>query len=220
MLTQFQPIHAIQPMHPEDIMRSDLSLEDKLAKILSARYFSTAQKAACMESLLKLGVNVRTRNDVLLRWASEHGLANIVLQALCKGANIHVLKNEPLIRATYHHHADVIRILILHGADHSAKDYAAFRLSAAAGDLEIMKYLLQFPTDITARNNFALKQAFAQHHSEVVAFLVKHYSAEIKQHALNADDFVTLDILERVQSPSSALASIHTSPLSKLSAKL
>lgn len=184
---------------PEQIMASDLSLEDKLARILSKRYFSREQKLKCVRQLLHFGVDIRTRNHVLLRWAAEHGFADIVAEVLAKGANIHVLGGEPLIRAAMNNHFEVVEVLLQYGADHRKKDYAAFRMCAAVGNLAMMERLLQQRTDVAVKNNFALKKAYFHQQTDIVDYLMMRYADAIKHQAKQTDDQWVLDFCESYQ---------------------
>lgn len=183
-----------------EIMASDLSLEDKLAKILSRRYISRKQKAICAGNLLAHGVNVRTRNDVLLRWAAENGFVDLVIAALKRGCDIHVLNGESLICAAVNNHTEVVQYLLESGADPSKREYCAFRICASFGQLDMMKLLLNYPTDVptdvTARNNFAIKSAYQNEQNEIVRYLAQHYPDIIKQKARATDDRLVLSIIE------------------------
>lgn len=175
----------------EQIIASDLSLEDKLARILSRRHFSRAQKVQCAKQFIALGVDVTTRNDLLLRWAAENGFADVVMMVLAKGADMNVLAGEPLVRSAVNNHFDVVQLLLKNGANHRIKDYAAFRICAAVGNLAMMQLLLQHKTEVAVRHNFALKKAYVYQQGEIVAYLMRHYRDTIVNQAkVDNDEWV------------------------------
>lgn len=182
---------------PSEIIASDLSLEDKLEKILSKRYFSRVQKAACARYLLVHGVNVHARNGILLRWAAENGLIDLVRASLQRGCDIHVLKGESLIKAAANNHIKVVEFLLEHGADPSKQNFCAFRICAAFGQLSMMKFLLSYPTDVAVCNNVAIKSAYKNGQYEVVSYLARHYTNIIICKAIEMNDRFTLSILKK-----------------------
>ncbi len=162
-------------------------LEDKLAKILSHRLLPDLMKRTLANSLLSQGVDVNTRNHVLLRWAAEHGYLDIVTACVQKGSDLHVMKDEPLIRASVNNHLEVVDFLLESGADLHAKDDCALRL-AAGQSLTMVKQLLEKGADPLAKQNSPCRQSFKAGQYAITYHLLHHCGEPILELAMNTQD--------------------------------
>ncbi|MDN8018107.1 ankyrin repeat domain-containing protein [Burkholderia multivorans] len=83
-------------------------------------------------------------------------------------------------------HAEIVEILIKHGADlHDWNDWA-LRVSAAGGYLEVVKVLLENGANVHAYNDWAYREAFLRGHTEIAKLLLAYGADE--QAALQEDD--------------------------------
>ncbi len=77
---------------------------------------------------------------------------------------------------------DVLVCAVNHGADVSADDNYALRMSAQIWaeytSLILIKFLVEHGADVTAYDNFAVKESYERCHHEVVKFLVEHGAEE------------------------------------------
>lgn len=179
--------HSLAGIIPR-IVTSDLSLEDKLAKVLANRFLPNSIKALWAKKFVHLGADVSTRNHVVLRWASEHGDLELVQCAVAKGANLHCLKDEPLVRAAINGHDYVVQYLLNEGADVHARRDAALRLSASMGHASIVAELVASGAKVTAKRNESIRKAFDGGHSGVLKVLLDKKGADILTYAQTHQD--------------------------------
>ena len=79
--------------------------------------------------------------------------------------------NQRLMYASFHGHADVVKVLLEAGADiHNGDDYA-IRSASYHGDSEVLRLLLEAGADVNARDDHALRWASENDHAEVVKIL-------------------------------------------------
>ncbi|AGH97872.1 ankyrin repeat domain-containing protein [Micavibrio aeruginosavorus] len=89
--------------------------------------------------LIKHGADVRANSDAALRFASVKGRADIVELLIKHGANVHAENEEALrVSAT----ADVTRILIENGADFHTNNESPLRLAVRKRNADIIKLLI------------------------------------------------------------------------------
>ena len=88
----------------------------------------------------------------------------------------HRKKDDILSCAAINGQLEVVKYMIEYGADIHVREEEALRWAASKGQLEIVKYLIGVGTNIHARSDDALYWAIMNEHPEVVAFLKSQLS--------------------------------------------
>ncbi len=87
-------------------------------------------------------------------------------------ANFHARDNYALRSACYIGHLEVVKQLVLAGADVQLVDNSSICLAAWGGHLDIVNSLIESGTRVDARDNSPLRAAAARFHGDVVWSLV------------------------------------------------
>ena len=172
-----------------------------------------------MHYLHETGAELNVRNNEALCRACENGHLDVVRYFQENGVKLNALNNEPLCRACEHGHLGVVRYLNENGiklnvrnnepicraceaatwtssaistktAAKTARDNEPLCRAAAAGHLEVLRYIHQNGGDISARENEPLRRAAAAKHASVVRYL---HDAGAATQSLTADARHSID---------------------------
>jgi ankyrin repeat protein len=112
--------------------------------------------------------------DNVLLDACRIGDLKIVKQLENQGVDIN-LKNLPVRKALACGQLEVIQYLNSKGGGtHILGHDRGLALSARAGHLSVVKYLVELGADVQFYNNYAVRHAYKKGHFEVAQFLVDH----------------------------------------------
>ena len=93
----------------------------------------------------RLAVEETTRRlSEALSEAAESGHPELVRSLLLAGADVHADDDHPLWVAAYRGRADVVKILLTAGADASARDSGALRWARKNGHYDVARVLLDW----------------------------------------------------------------------------
>jgi uncharacterized protein len=151
------------------------------------------KNAGAVRELLKGGADVNgAQGDGMtaLHWAATHGDAALTEMVLLAGGNVRAMTRinsyTPLFLAAREGNADVVRLLLQHGADPKAVSTTGstpLMLAAAAGNVEAVTAILDAGAEIDARENARGQTAlmFAAAYNRVAAVsLLAARGADVK----------------------------------------
>lgn len=98
----------------------------------------------------------------LLRHASQMGYADLIDLLLAHGASVSAYNSAALFNAAHKGHTRIVAALLDHGADVHADSDAAIRYAAAHGHVEVVRLLLDHNARVDAVEHKSLRDA-AQH---------------------------------------------------------
>lgn len=106
---------------------------------------------------LARGVNVRAKNDYVLRWRSEQGYLEMITILLEHGADLHAKNDGALTSGVEYNHLNVVTELLERGANIHAGDDRALRLAVQNNNLSIVTKLLECGANIFCNDEQILK---------------------------------------------------------------
>jgi ankyrin repeat protein len=116
--------------------------------------------------------------------AVRYDFTDIVKLLVEHGADATYRQNEPIKSAasaktatwfrTNHHHTNLIRYLMTHGANIKVGNDVIMRTAASRGDVELVKFAIKHGANVNAQNGYALIQASKNGRLPVVRYLVTH----------------------------------------------
>jgi len=109
--------------------------------ILGKRY--NLIDVSTFEYLINQGVDVHTKNDYAVRWASENGHLDVIQFLISKDADIRAKNDDALKRASEKGHLKVIRLLISNGADIHVDNNYILRRAAINNYLDVINFLIE-----------------------------------------------------------------------------
>jgi len=112
--------------------------------------------------------------DAALYFASQEGRADVVSLLIQHGADVHALKDQALMSASMNGHADVVSLLIQHGADVHALKDQALMLASANGHADVVALLIQHGANVRTQRSGALQMASLNGHTAVIQLLLQH----------------------------------------------
>ncbi|AVL94420.1 ankyrin repeat protein [Moumouvirus australiensis] len=122
--------------------------------------------------MILIGVNIRSKNDFAVQWASGIGYLEVVKYLVSIGVDIRSEDDYALKLALVNGHLEVVKYLVSMGADIRSENDFAVRWASAIGHLKVVKYLVSMGADIRAKNDYAVRWASRKGHIEVVKYLV------------------------------------------------
>jgi len=131
------------------------------------RYAAEYGHLKVVKCLVEAGADIHANEDQALRCAAEYGHVDIVKYLIEKGADVHVWHEYALKYAIENKHLEVVKLLVENGAN--VNEEGVLSSAAAYGDLEIVKYLVEHG----AANNWALRWAVENEHTEIVKLLIE-----------------------------------------------
>lgn len=105
--------------------------------------------------------------------ASRYGFLEIVRELILRGADPSVCDYLPLRQACFEGYLDIVEELLKYGGL-EASNYGAFRSAILGGHLEIVKLLHELGTPLDIGNNFALKWAKRYKYYDIIDYLREH----------------------------------------------
>ena len=109
----------------------------------------------------------------LLRQACFIGDLSLVVYSLERNKNnVDAHNNLPLLLANQGSFYNVIKYLILHGADPNADDNNVLHWNCAHGNLDIVEFLVENGAHINSRNTLALRWAATKNKTDIVKYLL------------------------------------------------
>ena len=156
-------------VHWDDLQTADLLIRAGADVNASNDYRVTPLSAACtngnvamVERLLSTGANPETpigTGETPIMTCSATGSVGAVRALITRGASVNAaepsLRQTALMWATVERHADVMRVLIEHGADVRAATrhgFTALHFAAREGDMEIARLLLAAGVDVDVQS--------------------------------------------------------------------
>ena len=126
---------------------------------------------------LKLNKYILNNEDapynILFRGA-YNGIADLVIIALRRGANLHSHDEEPLRWATQQGHIEVVRLLLEHGANPHTVSDLPLRYAIKYGYKDIAELLLKNGADPNTNNGEPLRLARYRGHTELIQLLLEY----------------------------------------------
>lgn len=114
-----------------------------------------------------------------LKKSCKHGHLDVVKYLVILGANVRFCNNNSIQLASKYGYLEIVKYLIDCGSDFRSDYNAAFRLASEFGRIEVVKYLVAKGTKINAEKNYAFRKACRNGHINIVKFLINH-GADIK----------------------------------------
>lgn len=101
------------------------------------------------------------------------GELEVVKYLIILGADIHENNERALRWCASNGRLKMVEFLVQCGANIHANDEEALRLSAANGNMKMIKFLIKCGADIHARDDYALRMSAENYHFKVVNYLIK-----------------------------------------------
>ncbi len=136
-------------------------------------------------------INIRSRSDWSLCWASNNNYLEMVKFARESGADLHVRDNYPIRYASSNGYLEIVEYLLGTGCvDVHADDDGALRGACMNGHLEVVICLVEKGhANIHAKEDYALRMASEEGHLKIVKYLMtqgaKIYPCSALSHAAN-----------------------------------
>jgi ankyrin repeat protein len=127
-----------------------------------------------VKDLVQKGVDFRVGDDFGLRYSAQNGHLEIVKFLVEKGVDVGSI-NQALIHAQLYKHAKIIEYLesVIDNINNMKNLKNLFINACKAGQLELVKKLVEQGVDITTKNNWALRYGSRCGNLEIVKFLVE-----------------------------------------------
>ena len=135
-------------------------------------------------------IDIHADKELALHNTCTYGYLDILKLLLKRGANIHIMNENPIKKACRYGQLEIIKYLLheYNDIDIRNNDDLAFYLACREDHLDVIKYLLKkFPKiDVHANDDKILCIACKNGHLEVVKYLVNNYNfdAYIISHAI------------------------------------
>ena len=135
-------------------------------------------------------VAVQQKNHALCR-AVENGHLPVIQYMLEHGADVRADEDLPLLLAASAGRMDIIECLVNHGANIRAPGVLCW--AGDSGNLEVVKYFMQYCDDGNNDVGYALCSAADNGHFDTVVYLNEHSSVSIPQHDIDTATFWAAD---------------------------
>jgi ankyrin repeat protein len=126
-----------------------------------------------VKELVRLGANIRIKNDILLITSAASGHLEVVKYLVQNGADVHAKKDLAFRISAQNGHLDVVKYLVQKGSDIHANNDDALIKAAVNGHLEIIKYLEENGVNIHTNDSVALIGSARNGHLHVVKYLAE-----------------------------------------------
>ena len=137
---------------------------------------------------LEYRLNIRAKDDIILRQNAANGNLKIVEYLVKHGANIHAVDDEALKLSAKNGHLHVVDLLVKNGANVHADKEAALINSSENGHTKIVKYLIDWGADISAISIDTINVCVQKNYLDIVKYIADHrldFDKIITQNTLN-----------------------------------
>ena len=125
-----------------------------------------------VDGIVDTDANYRYEGQTALARASMRGHADVVEVLLAHGANVHAVDDDALRTASIYGHLAVVEVLLAAGANVHGRDDEALWDASASGHVAVVEVLLAHGADVHAANDAALADASVYGHLAVVEVLL------------------------------------------------
>ena len=148
---------------------------DKKGGVIKKEYLLEAVEKdswGAAEYLLSVkSIDIHQDNDKALRVAAKGNGADMIELLVKHGADVHALDNNALIEACANNAKEAVKILLKHGANLHGTNDAPLRTAVARGHLDIVKILLDNGADPYAGESNSFQVAIQGKHSKISDYL-------------------------------------------------
>jgi ankyrin repeat protein len=116
--------------------------------------------------------NVNTEGDLPLLLANQGSFYEIIKYLILHGANVNVENSTVLHWNCAHGNLDIVQFLVEHGANINSRNSLAIRWAATKNKTNILKYLLDNDANIHAHNDGPLRRYASRGDLEMVKYLI------------------------------------------------
>lgn len=150
----------------EYLLKNGINIEsisyEIMKYVIQNRYFKVASL------LLKYGVK---SDNLLIYYVNNE---NIKITKFLIENSVSINKDDALINSASRGYLDIVKLLIMNGADIHSKNESSLLLSAKNGHLDVVSFLLLNGANVHARDNLILKQSIIYRHFEVAKLLIEN----------------------------------------------
>ena len=128
--------------------------------------------------------------------AIRYGHLEVVKYLVLMGANIHYANDYAICLSSERGHLEIVKYLITKGANFRANDDVAIRYAAEKGHLEVVKYLHIQGSNINAKDSWVIYFASIHGYLKIVKYAVENGGIINNYSLLNAWNFEQFEVVK------------------------